>query len=62
MSTDILRIEGLRFAWSDGRVLFDRLDVDLGPGLTWLTGDDGCGKSTLLALAAVLLASMPLIE
>ena len=52
MSPGILHIEGLRFAWPDGQVLFDGLDVDLGPGLTWLTGDDGCGKSTLLALAA----------
>ena len=53
MSPGLLHIEGLRFAWPDGRVLFDRLDVDLGPGLTWLTGEDGSGKSQGLEHGAV---------
>lgn len=48
----LLHIEGLGFAWPGGPALFDGLSLDLGPGLSWLTGEDGCGKSTLLALAA----------
>lgn len=52
MANSVLRIEDLHFAWPDGPVVFDGLDVELAPGLTWLTGEDGCGKSTLLAIAA----------
>ena len=48
----LLRIEDLHFAWPGGPELFSGLQVQLGTGLTWLTGEDGSGKSTLLALAA----------
>ncbi|NCT95740.1 MAG: ATP-binding cassette domain-containing protein [Comamonadaceae bacterium] len=50
--TPLLRAEHLRFAWPGGRPLFDGFSLALGPGLTWVTGDDGCGKSTLLSLLA----------
>ncbi len=50
--TPLLRAEHLRFAWPGGAPLFDGLSFALGPGLTWVVGDDGCGKSTLLSLLA----------
>ena len=43
---------GLSFAWPDGRVLLDRLDLAVGPGRTGLIGANGSGKSTLLKLIA----------
>jgi ATPase subunit of ABC transporter with duplicated ATPase domains len=41
---------GLSFSWPDGTVVFDRLDVAVGPGTTGLIGSNGSGKSTLLRL------------
>lgn len=46
-----LRAEGIGFAYGEIR-LFDRLDLDLGPGLATVVGGDGRGKSTLLAILA----------
>lgn len=54
--TPLLRAEGLRFAWPGGAPLFNDTSLALGPGLTWLTGEDGSGKSTLLSLLAGALA------
>ncbi|RKN41333.1 ABC-F family ATP-binding cassette domain-containing protein [Streptomyces hoynatensis] len=42
----------LSFAWPDGSVVFDGLDLALGPGRTGLIGLNGSGKSTLLRLLA----------
>jgi ATPase subunit of ABC transporter with duplicated ATPase domains len=42
----------LSFAWPDGTVVFDRLDLAIGPGATGLVGANGSGKSTLLRLIA----------
>ena len=42
----------LSFAWPDGTVVFDRLDLAIGPGTTGLIGANGSGKSTLLRLIA----------
>jgi ATPase subunit of ABC transporter with duplicated ATPase domains len=42
----------LSFAWPDGTVVFDRLDLAVGPGTTGLIGANGSGKSTLLRLIA----------
>ena len=43
---------GLSFAWPDGTVVLDRLDLAVGPGTTGLIGANGSGKSTLLRLLA----------
>ena len=46
---------GLSFAWPDGTVVFDGLDLAIGPGptgTTGLIGTNGSGKSTLLRLIA----------
>jgi ATPase subunit of ABC transporter with duplicated ATPase domains len=45
-------LTGLSFAWPDGTVVFDHLDLAIGPGLTGLIGVNGSGKSTLLRLIA----------
>jgi ATPase subunit of ABC transporter with duplicated ATPase domains len=45
-----LATTGLSFAWPDGTVVFDRLDLAVGPGLTGLIGANGSGKTTLLRL------------
>lgn len=42
----------LSFAWPDGTVVFDGLDLTLGPGRTGLIGRNGGGKSTLFRLLA----------
>ncbi|MGQ4385825.1 ABC-F family ATP-binding cassette domain-containing protein [Streptomyces sp. SAS_270] len=42
----------LSFAWPDGTVVFDDLQVAFGPGRTGLVGVNGSGKSTLLKLIA----------
>lgn len=52
---DLLRIQDLHFTWPGGPALLRGLNLTLGAGLTWLTGEDGSGKSTLLALAAAAL-------
>ena len=54
MTAPVLQVRGLRFGWP-GPVLFDDLTHDVGPGLTWLVGDEGTGKSTLLRLIAGVL-------
>jgi ATPase subunit of ABC transporter with duplicated ATPase domains len=45
-----LAATGLSFSWLDGTVVFDRLDLAIGPGLTGLIGTNGSGKTTLLRL------------
>lgn len=40
----------LGFAWPDGQVVFDDLDLTVPDGLTGLVGRNGAGKSTLLRL------------
>ncbi len=47
----LIRIRQLCHGWP-GLPLFDRLDIDIPPGITLITGDEGCGKSTLLRLLA----------
>jgi ATPase subunit of ABC transporter with duplicated ATPase domains len=47
---------GLTFAWPDGRVVLDGLDLVISPGRTGLIGRSGAGKSTLLRLIAGQLA------
>ncbi|MFW6690774.1 ABC-F family ATP-binding cassette domain-containing protein [Streptomyces sp. MAR4 CNX-425] len=47
-----VRCTGLTFAWPDGTVVFDGLDLAVGPGRTGLIGRNGTGKSTLLRLLA----------
>lgn len=51
MAAPLLQVRGLCFGWA-ARRLFDRLDHTLGPGITWLVGDEGTGKTTLLRLIA----------
>ncbi|MBV9792460.1 MAG: ABC-F family ATP-binding cassette domain-containing protein [Actinobacteria bacterium] len=51
MSTSLVTM-GLSFAWPDGTVVFDGLDLAIGPGLTGLIGTNGSGKTTLLRLIA----------
>jgi ATPase subunit of ABC transporter with duplicated ATPase domains len=43
---------GLSFAWPDGTVVFESLDLAIGPGTTGLIGANGSGKTTLLRLIA----------
>ncbi|MCW2769208.1 MAG: transporter [Aeromicrobium sp.] len=45
-----LSTHDLSFAWPDGTVVVDGLDLSLGPGRHGLTGLNGSGKSTLLRL------------
>ncbi|MEV6808648.1 ABC-F family ATP-binding cassette domain-containing protein [Streptomyces sp. NPDC051132] len=47
-----LTCHSLSFAWPDGTVVFDGLDIAFGPGRTGLVGVNGSGKSTLLKLLA----------
>lgn len=51
MAVPVLQLRGLDFAWAATR-LFQGLDHALGPGITWLTGDEATGKTTLLRLIA----------
>jgi ATPase subunit of ABC transporter with duplicated ATPase domains len=51
-----LSINHATFAWPDGSIVVDGLDLSLGPGRHGLVGPNGCGKSTLLRLAAGELA------
>lgn len=45
-----LLVSDLHFAWPDGDVVFDGLDVAFASGTTGLVGSNGAGKSTLLKL------------
>ncbi|MEV6840493.1 ABC-F family ATP-binding cassette domain-containing protein [Streptomyces sp. NPDC051133] len=47
-----LTCTSLSFAWPDGTVVLDGLDIAFGPGRTGLVGVNGSGKSTLLKLLA----------
>ncbi|QIX26134.1 ABC-F family ATP-binding cassette domain-containing protein [Nocardioides sp. JQ2195] len=47
-----LRFTHLTFAWPDGSVVIDDLDLLVPPGRSGLVGDNGTGKSTVLRLAA----------
>jgi heme exporter protein A len=51
----LLKLDGVA-CWRGGRLLFEGLDLTLGPGEAMLvTGPNGTGKSSLLRLAAGLL-------
>ena len=53
MSSPLLRVQGLRFAFPQAdRPLFDGLSFSLPAGVSWLGGDEGRGKTTLLRLLA----------
>lgn len=52
VSTTQITCTRLSFAWPDGSVVFDGLDLAVGPGRTGLIGLNGSGKSTLLRLLA----------
>jgi heme exporter protein A len=53
---DSLRARGLGCRRGD-RLLFEGLDIDLGPGeALWLTGPNGAGKTSLLRILAGLLS------
>jgi ABC-2 type transport system ATP-binding protein len=48
----MIRFENVSFSYRGGEPVFDRLDLEIGPGLTLVLGVNGSGKSTLLKLAA----------
>ena len=48
----MIRFEGVSFSYRSGEPVFDRLDLEIAPGLTLILGVNGSGKSTLLKLAA----------
>ena len=48
----MIRLSGISFSYGPGEAVLAGLDLDLGPGLTLLLGQNGCGKSTLLKIAA----------
>lgn len=55
----LLRFDGVTLR-RGGRVLFERLDLELGPAeAVHLTGPNGSGKSSLIRLAAGLLRAEP---
>jgi len=47
MVKNVVEVRGLTVVRS-GRTVLDRLDLDVGAGVTGLLGPSGCGKSTLL--------------
>ncbi|MCL3817964.1 ABC-F family ATP-binding cassette domain-containing protein [Aeromicrobium wangtongii] len=52
MAHTSISITDLHFAWPDGTVVVDGLDLAAGPGRHGLVGINGSGKSTLLRLIA----------
>ncbi|RCH69069.1 ABC transporter ATP-binding protein [Streptomyces sp. SDr-06] len=52
MSPPQISSAALSFAWPDGTVVFEDLQLAVGPGRTGLVGLNGSGKSTLLKLMA----------
>mgnify|MGYP001195782761 FL=1 len=52
MSSAVISISGLSFAWPDDTPLFTELSMHVGAGRTGLVGANGTGKSTLLRLIA----------
>lgn len=48
----MIRFRGTSFSYRRGETVISNLDLEIGPGLTLLLGENGCGKSTLLKLAA----------
>jgi len=48
----LLSAIGLHHEYRSGIPILDRVDLELGPGLTLLVGPNGCGKSTLLRVLA----------
>lgn len=55
MTTPVLRINALSFAYQTRRIV-DLWHHDFAPGLSWLRGPNGVGKSTRLKLLAGALA------
>ena len=64
MTAELLKVDGLSFAWADGRPALDACNLRIaGPGLWMLVGGNGSGKSTLLrVLAGLLQASSGLVQ
>lgn len=50
--SDVLSCHQLSFAWPDGSLVFDRIDVAFPRGRTAVVGSNGAGKSTLIKLLA----------
>ncbi len=50
--SDVLVCHRLSFAWPDGSVVFDQLDVAFPRGRTAVVGRNGAGKSTLIKILA----------
>jgi len=48
----MIRFVDVSFSYRRGEPVFERLDLEIGPGLTMILGVNGSGKSTLLKLAA----------
>jgi ABC-type bacteriocin/lantibiotic exporter with double-glycine peptidase domain len=44
----MIRFRGTSFSYRRGATVIANLDLEIGPGLTLLLGENGCGKSTLL--------------
>jgi len=47
----LLRVTDLHLRWGD-KAVFTNLNLEIGPGLTAVYGDESCGKSSLLRLLA----------
>ena len=55
MTRPVLALRGLGFAYPEAAV-FSGWSIDIGPGVTWVVGDEGSGKTTLVKLLAGELA------
>jgi cobalt/nickel transport system ATP-binding protein len=64
MTAPAVRVEGLRYAYPDGRVALDGVDLSISPGeRVALLGPNGAGKTTLmLHLNGVLAATSGTVE